>query len=203
MAALAFPYTKKAAIYSLHPICMCLFVWASISASILLQRVNPSQKSQAERSNNIRRHAILQILASVACCGGFWAIYQHRSNKGKQHWKSNHGLFGVITVILVVSVSVLGTCMRYFPKSTFGSLVKCKKYLDLKRYIGCAVLLLSVYVTSIEVLKEKNFVFWQRYAIVAIMASSVGFCFWNCIFEYFGELVARLVRPGPAYEEIV
>ncbi|KAJ3073509.1 hypothetical protein HDU98_001372 [Podochytrium sp. JEL0797] len=201
MPALAFPYSKEWVLFSLHIIGMSIFIWASITASLILQRVAPEAKTLDSRTRNIRTHALLQIMACLACCVGFWAVYQNKSNSGKTHWKSWHGVMGLVTVILIVAISVLGSWMRFCPVFVFGSIRTCRKWLDFKRYLGVTVLLLTVFETGTGLLERstiERIPMWERYTIFVTVVIAVGLCFWNCIFEYFGKLFRR----GPAYVEL-
>ncbi|KAI9346864.1 hypothetical protein BDR26DRAFT_855244 [Obelidium mucronatum] len=166
MVALAYPYTKE---------------WRNDNES----------KTQPERKRNVNYHALLQILACISACVGFWAVNQNKTNKGKTHWESWHG--------------VIGFAMRFFPVASFGSLVKCRCWLDFKRYSGVVVILLTLYVTGTGLLERsvmQRFPMWQRYSIFCVVLSATGFCLWNCVFEYAIKGIACLRRRGPAYEEL-
>ncbi|ORY47664.1 hypothetical protein BCR33DRAFT_714759 [Rhizoclosmatium globosum] len=205
MAATAYPYTKEYVLYSLHPIAMCLFIWASISASIMLQRTDSQAKTAAERKRNVSNHAVLQIIACIAACVGFWAVNQNKTNKGKRHWESWHGVIGLLTFALTVAVSILGTAMRYFPVTTFGGIGASKKWTCFKRYTGLVLMGLTVYVTGTGLLEHstiQRIPGWERYTIFVVVVLSSGFCFWNCAFEYVGKEFRRFVRSGPEYEQL-
>lgn len=97
------------------------------------------------RAAAIMQHFWIQLLAVTAVSGGFWAIYQNKMNNGKDHFRTTHGKFGVITVI-VTMVAPLGGILSF---RKFGLLPRLPSNLHapikwLHRKVGLVAWLLAL-----------------------------------------------------------
>lgn len=59
----------------------------------------------------VRWHWILQVVAMVCTIAGFTIVVVNKNLKNKEHWKSWHGLLGLISVIC----AVIPTCITGVP----------------------------------------------------------------------------------------
>ena len=61
----------------------------------------------------LNTHVSIEILAFLGIILGFLSIYINKENNGKPHFKSWHGFFGLIQLILLCAQVLLGTFSRY------------------------------------------------------------------------------------------
>ncbi|ORY36460.1 hypothetical protein BCR33DRAFT_855204 [Rhizoclosmatium globosum] len=187
MVYLAAPFTLEYRLYSLHPIGMGLFIAASITAALTLQRSDQQSKHPQSRKSSVVTHAGLQIAALLGLLVGFAAIYQNKINKGKKHFQTYHSYGGLALFIGALSVSILGICMHFFPTQVFGTLLKSKRYLSIKRYSGLALLTITVYTTALGLIShstQERISALARLIIFLITLGSTTLAFWNTFFEY-------------------
>ncbi|KAI9334927.1 hypothetical protein BDR26DRAFT_1009500 [Obelidium mucronatum] len=182
MLLLSWPFLFEYRLYSLHPISMALFIGTSLSAAMTLQRMDQADKLSAAKHQNIASHAWRQCIALAFAIIGFAAIYQNKINKGKKHFKSYHGIGGLALFALVLSVSVLGIIMHWFPSRVFGTVAKSKRWLRIKRYSGHAICLLTLVVASLGLISHstiERIPLVIRLFIFIAMFFAAGLSFWN------------------------
>ncbi|KAJ3297762.1 hypothetical protein HDU79_002236 [Rhizoclosmatium sp. JEL0117] len=134
---LAQPYipTLSTSLFSWHPVLMALFFWSTITASILLKQKSPS---------TLLYHALLQVVAVVAITAGFVVEYYNKDLNKRAHFTSWHGVLGGTATLLCLAVALFGDAVYWFPKAVFGSLVKARKWYEVKKYAGTFATLISV-----------------------------------------------------------
>lgn len=86
-------------------------------------------------------HVYVQLVALVGIIFGFAAIYINKEDNGKPHFKSWHGLLGLIQILLIVGQASMGSLAKYAKLFPFKLNVgKIKTFHDL---LGATVILLS------------------------------------------------------------
>lgn len=58
-------------------------------------------------------HFILQVAASLCALAGFVIVFVHKSNIGKYHFKTFHGIFGLAALVCVLVTSIFGNLTKF------------------------------------------------------------------------------------------
>ncbi|KAJ3114587.1 hypothetical protein HK100_001615 [Physocladia obscura] len=185
MLVLSYPYALEWRLYSLHPLGMAMFAWASGTAAIVLSiSGNTTATIKAGNTNRVSRHALLGFVALASISVGIAAIYANKIRQNKLHFQSYHAISG------------LGAGFHYFPVVMFGSLLRSKRYLFLKRYAGYATLLLSLYTFGLGLIMhstEERLSPATRLLIFSAVVATVLSSMWN--FLIVGKQAAVRLSP--------
>jgi len=114
-----------------------------MSQGILLFSSHSSLIPSASRSKKINYHAYILLVMLAIIYIGQTVIYTVKESKGKQHFTTWHGLFGVITVMYTTVQVLAGIFVKY---ASMFKLPKTLTLADLKLYhgtSGCVLFLLS------------------------------------------------------------
>lgn len=121
-------------------------------------------------------HSYLETVAVAAYAFGFYAIYQNKEDNEKPHFKSWHGLFGLILSVLILMQMTIGTVAKY--ASLLPVKLNVARFKTLHSCLGVFVVLFTVInmVTSCF----TNFFVSQstvvtRYALSAAFVAIYGF----------------------------
>lgn len=131
-------------LFAWHPILMSIgFLGAMGEGAITALKFRAVEGPP--RASAIMQHFWMQLLAVAAVSGGFWAIYQNKVNNGKSHFKTTHGKFGLVTIILTAAAP-LGGILSF---RRFGLLPRLPVNLQahvkwLHRKVGLAAWLLAL-----------------------------------------------------------
>ncbi|KAI8622075.1 hypothetical protein BC830DRAFT_1163270 [Chytriomyces sp. MP71] len=184
MAVLAFPFCFEYRIYSLHPIGMAAYLFASGAAVLSLQRFHNADRTQSAKKAAVSLHALVQLASAVAINIGFAAIYVSREQKKKVHWKNIHSKLGLVAYILNLVLLILGIAMHYFPARSFGSLLTARKWLPAKRAIGHIAIALSIvaFVLGLQMHStiERLSLYARVFVFMALLVSGIA-CFFNLV----------------------
>ncbi|XP_002124697.2 transmembrane reductase CYB561D2 [Ciona intestinalis] len=100
-------------LFSWHPTLMSLAFSCLMVEAILVFSPESSLFIKASRKTKVRIHWILQTCAVVSGILGFSAIVINKIRNDKEHFKSWHGTFGLITVIYVIVQALFGIFLLY------------------------------------------------------------------------------------------
>uniref|UniRef100_F6QDK5 ascorbate ferrireductase (transmembrane) n=2 Tax=Ciona intestinalis TaxID=7719 RepID=F6QDK5_CIOIN len=100
-------------LFSWHPTLMSLAFSCLMVEAILVFSPESSLFIKASRKTKVRIHWILQTCAVVSGILGFSAIVINKIRNNKEHFKSWHGTFGLITVIYVIVQALFGIFLLY------------------------------------------------------------------------------------------
>ncbi|KAI9333421.1 hypothetical protein BDR26DRAFT_937471 [Obelidium mucronatum] len=120
-------------------------------------------------------HAFLQTIALIAITAGFTVIYQNKDNNSKPHFTSYHGIIGATAYSVVTLVAVFGMGILWFPGLVFGSVLKAKKWNQVKEYSGFLALVLSAVAGGIGIYSYASLVEASKYGVLATVIIAMGF----------------------------
>ncbi|KAF9199675.1 hypothetical protein BGZ49_010176 [Haplosporangium sp. Z 27] len=141
--------------YSWHPICMGLYGFVSTEAILILQ---PVEKA-SDRATARTVHGYLQSLALIFALAGFTAIYVNKDLLNKEHFHSNHALFGCTAVFIFFFQVLFGVAVAYLPRSTFN-LIGYGRIIRIHRvagYISIATLWITLWLAVLTNWMQRNF----------------------------------------------
>jgi len=131
--------------FSWHPICLSIAYGFLMSQGILLFSPHSSlAPSSWTRSSKVTYHTYILLVALAVIYAGQCVIYTVKESKGKAHFTTWHGLFGLTTVAYTTVQVLAGVLVKY--ARSVPSLTKLVKLADLKFYhgtSGCALFVLS------------------------------------------------------------
>ncbi|KAJ5390215.1 uncharacterized protein N7496_001283 [Penicillium cataractarum] len=131
---LALPF----ALFTGHPLLASTALLLQVQAALILQpTATPDQKLLGTRI-----HYTIQLISILCFLTAFIVI---ELNKGDHpHFVSPHGIFGLITIILVVLQASVGVIQFFFPVAVLGSVDAGKRVYKYHRWAGYVLLLLEV-----------------------------------------------------------
>ena len=131
-------------LFQYHPISMAL-AFVAVMPEVLHAAMHIRKaKSMNARTETLDRHMYFAFLMKTFAVIGFLVIYVNKNNRGKHHFTSRHGQFGVLCVIFVVAQVVLGAVYHYRlgPTRKFPNwLGWCRRA---HKYLGFGVLALGI-----------------------------------------------------------
>ncbi|KAI9551930.1 hypothetical protein GHT06_022267 [Daphnia sinensis] len=141
-AYLSYLSDPGSSLFSWHPFLMTLSMLFLMNEAVLI--FSPQWSLLPKKFHKqlfMDCHVYLQLVALVGIVLGFVAIYINKEDNGKPHFKSWHGLLGLIQVLLILGQASVGSLAKYakfFPfKLNVG---KIKTFHDL---LGAIVILFS------------------------------------------------------------
>jgi len=159
-------------LFSWHPVLMSLGCGLFMLEAILVFSPENSFFVSSSRSNKVRVHWIFQSLAIALTWIGFIVILVNKSLYNKKHFKSWHGLFGLITVLYVTLQALFGILLLFpkFAKQWNWKLVQLKVYHATFGLVGfilsSVTMILSLYSNFIK--RNVDEFFWW-FCLIAIV----------------------------------
>ncbi|XP_045469640.1 transmembrane reductase CYB561D2-like [Harmonia axyridis] len=99
--------------FTWHPILMSVGWTLLLTEGILILNRDNNVLKNIIGSNRILYHWILQALALILSIIGVWIAFQNKLNKSKAHFKSWHGLFGLLGFIFAILSGLNGVLTLY------------------------------------------------------------------------------------------
>ncbi|XP_076824000.1 transmembrane reductase CYB561D2-like [Clavelina lepadiformis] len=100
-------------LFSWHPALMSFSFMCLMVEAILVFNPESSLLLKASRKTKVRVHWTLQTCAVVCGLLGFVTIVLNKIQNSKEHFKSWHGMFGLITIIYCVVQAGFGVFLLY------------------------------------------------------------------------------------------
>lgn len=125
-----------------------------VTAILILQPVKASQKKTAAIL-----HGYLQSLALILSLAGFTAIYVNKDRLLKEHFVTNHALFGCTTVFIFFFQVLFGTVIAYGPSSLFQQIGQARiiRIHRITGYASIASLWATLWLATLTNWMNKNF----------------------------------------------
>jgi cytochrome b-561 domain-containing protein 2 len=127
-------------VFQYHPLTMTAAFVAAMPETLHSALSIRRARSMNDRVGSSRRHLILSTLMSVLTLIGYAAIYYNKDQRKKQHLKTWHGLFGFVTVCVIVVQALCGLVV-YFKLTKDGN--KLALIRKIHKYCGIAVMALG------------------------------------------------------------
>nr|CAH7721389.1 unnamed protein product [Callosobruchus chinensis] len=110
--------TKPFEFFTWHPLLMSLgWMFLMYEGIIVISKENPiGRYFGLTHDLKNRWHWILITAASFLILAGFAVIYTYKNNEGKEHFKSWHGLFGLLAMVVCLPSVLNGTATLWEPK---------------------------------------------------------------------------------------
>ncbi|KAF9304811.1 hypothetical protein BGZ74_000476 [Mortierella antarctica] len=134
--------------YSWHPICMGLYGFVATEVE---------KSSQKRLARTI--HGLVQILALIFSLVGFAAIYVNKDRLGKEHFHTNHALFGCTTVFIFFLQVLFGCFVGYAPRSVLQWIGQARiiRIHRIAGYVSIALLWITLWLGVLTNWMVKNF----------------------------------------------
>nr|CAG8639864.1 5752_t:CDS:2 [Entrophospora candida] len=126
-----------------HPTFMALTIFMVTNGILVLQKTT----TREEKSMGLNLHRLIQTISLLSVISGFYVIITFKNMKNKEHFASSHGVFGLITIILLIIQSVGGVTLANFP-GLFGGVTKAQMIYKYHRISGY-FLLFFIYLTAL------------------------------------------------------
>ncbi|KAF9215827.1 hypothetical protein BGZ59_000191 [Podila verticillata] len=141
--------------YSWHPICMGLYGFVATEAILILQPVEKGSQKRLARTI----HGLVQILAMIFSLLGFTAIYVNKDLLGKEHFHTNHALFGCTTVFIFFLQVLFGCFVGYAPRSVLQWIGQARivRIHRIAGYVSIALLWITLWLGVLTNWMVKNF----------------------------------------------
>lgn len=90
--------------------------------------IQPPTPSAASRESRFTKHQILILRITMPLILlGSAAIWWNKARRSAAHFRTWHGVFGLVSVAWMVGQAGMGVGMAWYGKEMFGSEVKAKK----------------------------------------------------------------------------
>ncbi|KAG0298376.1 hypothetical protein BGZ96_000090 [Linnemannia gamsii] len=141
--------------YSWHPIFMGLYGFVATEGILLLQ---PSETGK-QRALSRTVHGVLLSLSFVCAIIGFWAIYDNKDRKKKEHFTSNHALLGCAAVFVFALQVLFGLSIAYAPKALYRRIGQARitRIHRVAGYISIALLWGTLWLAVVTNWVKRNF----------------------------------------------
>nr|CAG8507804.1 5509_t:CDS:2 [Entrophospora candida] len=126
-----------------HPTLMALTIFMVTNGILALQQT----MTREEKSLGLDLHRLIQTISLLSAIGGFYVTFTFKNMNDKEHFTTPHGVFGLITIILLIIQSVAGGTLVNFP-GLFGGVTKAQMIYKYHRMSGYFLLFL-IYLTAI------------------------------------------------------
>ncbi|KAG0339290.1 hypothetical protein BG000_002415 [Podila horticola] len=141
--------------YTWHPICMGLYGFVATEAILILQPVEKGSQKRLVRTI----HGLVQILALIFSLVGFTAIYVNKDRLGKEHFHTNHALFGCTTVFIFFLQVLFGCFVGYAPRFVLQWIghARIVRIHRIAGYVSIALLWITLWLGVLTNWMVKNF----------------------------------------------
>jgi hypothetical protein len=126
-----------------HPTLMALTIFTVTNGILALQQTITKE----EKSSGLNLHRAIQSISLLSAIGGFYVTFTFKNTIDKEHFTTPHGVFGLITFILLITQAVGGGTLVNFP-GLFGGVNKAQAIYKYHRMSGYFLLFL-IYLTAI------------------------------------------------------
>ncbi|XP_059144618.1 transmembrane reductase CYB561D2-like [Physella acuta] len=167
--------TPGSSLFSWHPTLMSIGCTLLMVEGIVIFSKSSSLFPQKNRSWKASFHYLLMASGVSCVVAGLVVIYINKEQSGKSHFKTWHGLLGIITVGYTCAQSAGGALAKYY--KYVGDIIKIK-LTDLKLYHATSGLLAYLLVTTTMILAlqtnwaASNIHWLLWYASLACVCSS-------------------------------
>lgn len=154
-------------LFSPHPLLQSVGVLALVQAVLVLQPT----ATPADKAAGARAHAALNLLSFLLFAAGVILIEVNKQINGMAHFKSTHGLLGVVTAVLLLGQYVFGFLMWGVP-GLLGGIDKAKVLWKYHRASGYVILLLILVTvaTASDTTYNLNVLGIRRWSLIVAVA---------------------------------
>ncbi|KAG5873230.1 hypothetical protein JTB14_009049 [Gonioctena quinquepunctata] len=108
-------FAKPFIFFTWHPLLLSLG-WTILMTEgvLIISKENPvGRRLRLNHTMKLRYHWIILTIAFVLSCAGFLIVIINKNNKNKEHFKTWHGLFGLMAIVACIPAVINGTATLF------------------------------------------------------------------------------------------
>jgi hypothetical protein len=124
-----------------------------ITQAILVLQPTTTPK---QKTDGTHIHFVLNLMGIMALIAGLIIIEMNKASHPETRFQSVHGIFGLITFILIIMQALVGIAQFYLPKAVLGGVDNGKKLYKYHRMSGYFILIMSLVTVCAAVKTDFN-----------------------------------------------